>query len=161
MEKTQCLQQYNCQSCFCEHFFLLLQKQLIYDFLAGNNYHDSPHSQGFATQISPLLNYYYLVVLNLTEDKFILPQLPEESREMLDRREPRGSPNRRSGWPRSCARTTFRRLEARPESWGARWCWQTRPWSTTSSRSRDAETWKLKNNLSNFGKRQRLLLSKF
>ena len=38
----------------------LLQKQLIYDFLAGNNYYpDSPLSQGgmkFATQISPLLN---------------------------------------------------------------------------------------------------------
>ena len=32
---------------------------LIYDFLAGNNYPDSPHSQGgmkFAKQISPLLN---------------------------------------------------------------------------------------------------------
>ena len=38
----------------------LLQKQLIYDFLAGNNYPDSPHLQWgmkFATQISPLLNY--------------------------------------------------------------------------------------------------------
>ena len=32
-------------------------------FLAGNNYPDSPHSQGgmkFATQISPLLNSYFL-----------------------------------------------------------------------------------------------------
>ena len=31
-------------------------------FLAGNNYPDSPHSQGgmkFATQISPLLNYQF------------------------------------------------------------------------------------------------------
>ena len=40
----------------------LLKKQLIYDFLAANNYPYSPHSQRgmkFATQISPLLNYYY------------------------------------------------------------------------------------------------------
>ena len=38
---------------------LFIQKQLIYDFLAGNNYPDSPPSKGgmkFATQISPLLN---------------------------------------------------------------------------------------------------------
>ena len=43
---------------FVSLFFL--QKQLMYDFLAGNNCPDSPHSQGvmkFATQISPLLNY--------------------------------------------------------------------------------------------------------
>ena len=36
------------------------QKQLIYSFLAGNNYPDSPHWQGgmkFATQISPLPNF--------------------------------------------------------------------------------------------------------
>ena len=35
-------------------------KKLIYDFLAGNNYPDSPHLNGcvnFAIQISPLLNY--------------------------------------------------------------------------------------------------------
>ena len=47
---------------FVSAFFL--QKQLIYDFLAGNNQSDSPHSQGgmkFATQISPLLNYILLV----------------------------------------------------------------------------------------------------
>ena len=34
---------------------------LIYDYLAGNNYPASPHSQGglkFATQISPLLNLF-------------------------------------------------------------------------------------------------------
>ena len=40
---------------------LLLQKQLIYYFWAGNNYSNLPHSQGgmtFATQISPLLNLY-------------------------------------------------------------------------------------------------------
>ena len=39
-----------------------LQQQLIYDFLAGNNYPDSPHLQRgmkFATQISPLLNCNY------------------------------------------------------------------------------------------------------
>ena len=44
---------FGCQSCF------FLQKQLIYDFSAGNNYPDSPHSWGgmkFATQISPILN---------------------------------------------------------------------------------------------------------
>ena len=38
----------------------LLQKQLIYDFLAGNNYTNQPHLQEgvkFAIQISPLLNY--------------------------------------------------------------------------------------------------------
>ena len=43
---------------------LFFQKQLIYDFLAGNNYPDSPHSQGgikFATQISPLLHYKFSV----------------------------------------------------------------------------------------------------
>ena len=37
----------------------LLQIQLIYDFLTGNNYPNSPHLQGgmkFASQISPLLN---------------------------------------------------------------------------------------------------------
>ena len=37
----------------------LERKQLIYDFLAGNNYPDLPHLQGgmkFATQISPVLN---------------------------------------------------------------------------------------------------------
>ena len=37
----------------------LLQKQLIYDFLGGNNYPDLPHLQGgmkFVWQISPLLN---------------------------------------------------------------------------------------------------------
>ena len=36
-------------------------------FLAGNDYPDSPHSQGdmkFATQISSLLNYYYYYVAN-------------------------------------------------------------------------------------------------
>ena len=36
---------------FVSSFFL--QKQLMYDFLAGNNYPNSPHSQGgmkFATQ---------------------------------------------------------------------------------------------------------------
>ena len=35
----------------------LFQKQLLYDFLAGNNYPNSPHSQGgmkFLPQISPL-----------------------------------------------------------------------------------------------------------
>ena len=40
----------------------LLQKQLIYYFLAGNNYPKSPLSQGgmkFASQISPLLNLFY------------------------------------------------------------------------------------------------------
>ena len=31
------------QSCFCKPFS---QKQLTYDFLAGNNHPDSPHSQG-------------------------------------------------------------------------------------------------------------------
>ena len=39
---------------------ILIQKQQIYDFLEGNNYPDSPRSQGvmkFATQISPLLNF--------------------------------------------------------------------------------------------------------
>ena len=37
----------------------LLQKQLVYDFLARNNYPNSPQLQGgmkFATQISSLLN---------------------------------------------------------------------------------------------------------
>ena len=40
----------------------LIQKQLIYDFSAVNNYPNSPHLQGcmkFATQISPLLNYLF------------------------------------------------------------------------------------------------------
>ena len=40
----------------------ILQKQLIYDFLSGNNYPDRPHLQGgmkFATQISQLLNYFF------------------------------------------------------------------------------------------------------
>ena len=41
---------FGCRSCFCK---------LIYDFLAGNNYSNSPHWQGgmkLATQIPPLLN---------------------------------------------------------------------------------------------------------
>ena len=45
--------------------FFSLQNQFICDFLAGNNFPDSPHSQGgmkFATQISPLLNLVYLRV---------------------------------------------------------------------------------------------------
>ena len=46
----------------------MLQKQLIFDFLAGNNSPKSPHSQGgmkFATQISPLLNYLCLLEGNV------------------------------------------------------------------------------------------------
>ena len=48
---------FGCQSCFCKPVFFL--RQLIYDFLAENNYPDSPHLQGgmkLATHISPLLN---------------------------------------------------------------------------------------------------------
>ena len=44
---------------FESRFFSSSKKKLICDFWAGNNYPDSPHSQGgikFATQISPLLN---------------------------------------------------------------------------------------------------------
>ena len=40
----------------------LLEKQLIYDFLTGNNYPNSPHLQGcvkFSTQISRLLNFLF------------------------------------------------------------------------------------------------------
>ena len=51
---------FGCQSGFGSLFFL--KKQLIFDFLAGKNYPDSPHSQEgmkFATQISPLLNFCY------------------------------------------------------------------------------------------------------
>ena len=43
---------------FVSLFFFL--KNLIFDFLAGKIYPDSPRSQGgmkFATQISPLLNF--------------------------------------------------------------------------------------------------------
>ena len=41
-------------------------QELIYDFLAGNNYPNLPHKQGgmkFATQISPLLNSDPLCIL--------------------------------------------------------------------------------------------------
>ena len=55
---------FGCQSCFWKPFFVCFSlKKLIYDFWAGNNYPDSPHSQGvgkFATQISPLLNFILL-----------------------------------------------------------------------------------------------------
>ena len=52
---------------FLKAVFFSLQKQLIYDFLARKNYHDSPHSQSgmkFATQISPLLNYNQVAKLS-------------------------------------------------------------------------------------------------
>ena len=52
---------------------ILLQKQLIYDFLAVNNYPNSPHLQGcmkFAKQISPLLNYLFTTNM-ITEIRII------------------------------------------------------------------------------------------
>ena len=47
-QKKVCM--FGCQNCFVSLF--ILQKQLFYDFLAGNNYPYLPHSQGdmkFAT----------------------------------------------------------------------------------------------------------------
>ena len=44
---------FGCQSCLVSSF--LLQKQLIYDFLAENNYPNSPHLQG-GMSILPLSN---------------------------------------------------------------------------------------------------------
>ena len=54
-----------------------LWPQFFFDFLAGNNYPDLPYLQGgmkFATQISPLLNYYNPGAANLfhKEDKICL-----------------------------------------------------------------------------------------
>ena len=51
----------------------LLQKQLIYDFLAGNNYPNSPHLQGdmtFTAQISPLLNLTKLIIRSAYKNLF-------------------------------------------------------------------------------------------
>ena len=63
---------FGCQSCFCKPAFF--QKQIIYDFLAGSNYPDSPHLQEvmkFATQISPLLILYKMTAPTETPNLYI------------------------------------------------------------------------------------------
>ena len=56
---------FGCQSCFCKPVFL--QKQLIYDFLAGNNYPDSPHSQGVWNLPHKFHPYLIKIYLNRSE----------------------------------------------------------------------------------------------
>ena len=57
-----------CQSCFGKPFFcccFFLQKQLIYDFLAGNNSPDLPHLQGVWNL--PHKFHLYLIIIIIWE----------------------------------------------------------------------------------------------